>query len=365
MHAHVLPGSARELLSRGGGDWFGMTLGLGAAGNPVMTTGGRARALGTAAYLHGIEQRLAWMDGARIDVQVLSIAPPLFGYDLPTPLAVALAREVNDDLAHLVSGAPQRFRGLATLPADPDAAVTELERVLALPAFVGVELGTNVDGADWDEAHLLPVLAAAERLGAFVFLHPNDVRSGQALARYHLRNLIGNPLETTAAGAALIFGGVLDRLPELRVCLSHGGGYLALAAGRFDHGHAVRPEARAACQAPPGDYLRRLHVDALVHSAATLRHVVDVFGADRVVLGSDHPADMGAHDPVTEIERNPLLSQAERSAILGQNLERELSPRPDPSGPGSRAGGTAHGWPGGPISPSGGPPTAPGGRPGR
>lgn len=302
-----------------------MELTIGPRGNPVITTAERRRALGTDRYLFPVDTRLAWMDGIGLDVQVLSLAPPLMGYDLPGPDAVALSREVNDELAEVAAAHPDRFRALATLPmSDVDAALAELERAMGLAGVVGVQLGTNVMGVSWDAAHLQPVLATAEALDALVLLHPVDVRAGASLSRYHLNNLIGNPLETTEAAAALVFGGVLDRLPALRVCLCHGGGYLALAAGRFDRGWSVRSEARRHTGAPPRDYIRRFLVDDLLHSPAALRYVVDVLGADRVVLGTDHPADMGSEDPVGEVERNTLLTAQERAAVLGGNLEREL-----------------------------------------
>jgi aminocarboxymuconate-semialdehyde decarboxylase len=323
IHAHLLPPSAMNAL-KVDGRWYGSTIELGERGNPVLVTNGRKRALGADSHIIDLDGRVSEMDRLRVDTQVLSLVPLLFGYDLPGGDAVALARDTNDEIAGYVRDRPGRFLGLASLPLqDTDAAIAELERAMGLPGFVGVQLGTNVNGLAWDDPSLFPVLEAAERANAFVFFHPNDPRARNVLEKYYTRNLIGNPLETTMHVAALIFGGVLDRLPDLRMALAHGGGYATFAIGRYDHGNRVRPEAKDVANVP-SDYLRRFYVDALVHSAKAARYLVDVMGEDRVVMGSDFPADMGPADPVGEIERNPYLSDAEKASILGANLVREL-----------------------------------------
>lgn len=323
IHAHLFPPSAMERL-RAGQPWYGSTLEQGARGNPILVTNGRRRALGADSHLIDAAGRVARMDELRVDTQVLSLVPLLFGYDLRLDDAKAMTRDTNDEIAGYIRDHPGRFLGLANVPVgDVDAAIAELERAMSLPGFVGLTLGSNVNGRSWDDPGLFPILEAAERLDAYVFFHPIDVRAGDVLTEYYTKNLIGNPLETTMLVASLIFGGVLDRLPRLRPCLAHGGGYATFAIGRYDHGHRVRPEARH-LGAPPSDHLRRFHVDALVHSEQAVRYLVDVMGVERVVLGSDFPADMGPVDPVGEIERNPLLSDTEKTAILGGNLEREL-----------------------------------------
>lgn len=323
IHAHLLPPSAMTALDSDG-RWYGSTIELGERGNPVLVTNGRKRALGADSHLIDLDGRVAEMDRLRVDTQVLSLVPLLLGYDLPAGDAIALTRDTNDEIAGYVRDRPGRFLGLASLPAqDPDAAIAELERAMGRGEFVGVELGTNVNGISWDDPSLFPILAAAEHANAFVFFHPNDPRARDVLQPYYTRNLIGNPLETTMLVASLIFGGVLDRLPDLRIGLAHGGGYATFAIGRYDHGNRVRPEAKD-MQRIPSDYLDCFLVDALVHSEKAVRYLVDVMGADRVVMGSDFPADMGPVDPVGEIERSPLLTDAEKRAILGQNLAREL-----------------------------------------
>jgi aminocarboxymuconate-semialdehyde decarboxylase len=177
---------------------------------------------------------------------------------------------------------------------------------------------THVNGVDWDDPSLFPILEAAEALGAVVYFHPSGGRANSWLLKYHLRNLIGNPLETTVALASLIFGGAYDKLPNLKTCFSHAGGYGVLGVGRFDHGHEVRPEASGIAQLP-SDYVRRIWVDTITHNERSLRYIVDTVGADRVVLGSDYPADMGEPYPVDFIESCGSLSDTEKEGLLGTN----------------------------------------------
>ena len=235
-----------------------------------------------------------------------------------------MTRDTNDEIAGYIRDYPGRFLGLANIPVvDTDLAIAELERAMALPGFVGLTLGSNVNGRSWDDDALFPILEAAQRLDAYIFFHPIDVRAGTVLTEYYTKNLIGNPLETTMLVASLVFGGVLERLPDLRMCLAHGGGYATFAIGRYDHGFRVRPETKRIERAP-SDYLERFDVDALVHSSQAVRYLVDVMGVDHVMMGSDFPADMGPVDPVGEIERNPLLDDAEKDAILGGNIAQRL-----------------------------------------
>lgn len=340
IHAHLFPPSAMERL-RGDQPWYGSTLEQGPRGNPILVTNGRRRALGADSHLIDAAGRVAKMDELRVDTQVLSLVPLLFGYDLALADAAAMTRDTNDEIAGYVRDHPGRFLGLASVPVnDTDRAIAELERAMGLPGFVGLTLGSNVSGRSWDDDALFPILEAAERLDAYVFFHPIDVRAGNVMTDYYTRNLIGNPLETTQLVASLIFSGVLDRLPKLRLCLAHGGGYATFAIGRFDHGRRVRPETEH-LRSVPSDLLKRFDVDALVHNEQAVRYLVDVMGIERVVLGSDFPADMGPADPVGEIERNPLLSDDEKRAILGGNLKRELGIAAREAGTGAGAGAPA------------------------
>jgi aminocarboxymuconate-semialdehyde decarboxylase len=331
VHTHVIPARLAAAAERSE-TVHGITFGRDAAGGITSSSGGKPFPLPWPTPLETPEDRIGSMDQRRIDVHLLSLSPTMHWYDLAADHGRALAEETNDDIASLVQAHPSRFRGLAFLPLqDPPAAVRELERCTRQLGFPGAMVGTNVNGLDWDSPELYPVLEAAADLGALLFVHPARGRADSFLPRYHLRNLIGNPLETTVAVASLVFGGILDRLPDLALCFAHGGGYGCLGIGRMDHGSAIRAETSGMSRLP-SEYLRQLYFDSLVHSHRALSHLVDLVGADRIVLGSDYPADMGETFPVEFIESHPDLTDEERLLILGGNAARILGSAPAPPG---------------------------------
>ena len=326
IHTHVIPRHLAESAERGEAR-HGITFGRDANGRITASVGARTVAVAWPNPLETPDERVQAMDEMRVDVHVLSLSPLMHWYELDAGLGAGIAREANDDLAEMIASHPDRFAGLAFLPLqDPAAAIAEMERCINVHGFVGVMVGTHVNGLDWDADELFPVLAAASDLGALVFFHPAHGRADSFLPRYHLRNLIGNPFETTVAVASLIFGGVLDRLPDLDICFAHGGGYACLGVGRFDHGRQVRAEAQDTSSLP-SEYLRRLYFDTLVFGQSALSHLVDVVGADRLVLGSDYPADMGEPRPVDFIESHPDLTDDQRRLIMGGTMERLLTTR--------------------------------------
>jgi len=320
-HTHFLPPSA-VIPAEQNALWHGIQFGHNELGRITSSVGSRAQEIPWPMPLETPLERLTSMDARRVDRHILSVSPTLYWHSLDSADGVALARNVNDDLAAIVSEVPSRYTGLAFLPLqDPAASVKELERAVRDLGFAGTMVCTHVNGTDWDDAALFPILEAAAALDAVVYYHPSRGRANAWLTKYHLRNLIGNPLETTVALASLIFGGVYDKLPDLKTCFSHAGGYGVLGIGRFDHGHEVRPEATGIA-ALPSDYVRRIWVDTITHSERSLRYIVDTVGADRVVLGSDYPADMGEPYPVDFVESCASLSADEKAGILGTNAAR-------------------------------------------
>ncbi len=215
-------------------------------------------------------------------------------------------------------GRPDRLAGLATVPLqDIPAAVAELERAVTRLGLRGVYIGSNIGGKDLDHPDLFPFFAKAEALRAPVFLHPIDVLGVERLRAYYLHNGLGNPFETALAAARLIFGGVLDRLPRLQVCLAHAGGALPYLFGRLDRVYRVRKEARGALRRTPSAYLRRFTYDTIAHAEPALRYLISVVGADRVALGSDYRFDMGLLDPAAPVRALRPLARKDRDAILG------------------------------------------------
>jgi aminocarboxymuconate-semialdehyde decarboxylase len=320
-HTHFMPPSALQP-AMAGECWNGIRFGRNARGKITSSVGCISQEVPWPTPIETAEARVISMDERRVGVHMVSISPTMYWYGLDSADGRNLARASNDDLAAMVTGRPDRFVGLGYLPLqDVDGSVKELERCVRDLRMPGVMIGTNVNGEDWDSPALFPVLQAAEQIGAVVYFHPARGRADSWLTRYHLSNVIGNPLETAVALASLIFGGIFDRLPKLKTCFAHAGGYGVLGVGRMNHGHEVRPEASAIAKLP-SDYVKACWFDIITHNERALRYLIDMVGAGQVVLGSDYPADMGEPRPVDWIESCSSLSASEKAAILAGNAAR-------------------------------------------
>jgi len=279
----------------------------------------------------GPERRIADMDRLGVDAQVVSAEPQMYCYQYDVEPAAAIHRECNDEVHQLAVDRPDRFMGLAIVPMqDVSAAIDEMDRAVVGLGMQGVMIGDHVNGRSYDEPSFRPFWTAAEAMGAVVFLHQaSPTLISSRLTRYHLPNTIGNPLERTLSFAALVFGGVMDRCPDLKVVLGHGGGYTCFAAGRLDWGWQWRPEAREHIARPPSTYLSSFYFDCITHSGPALRFVIDTVGIDRVLFGTDYPGFAAGVEGASYQPREWLLglenlSEAEKTAILGANLERVL-----------------------------------------
>lgn len=319
MHFHTIPPFFIEEL-RSDNRWH-MKIIDGPDGHHVMQIGRLSFPVAPDNY--DVAAILETMDRMRIDVAAISPSPVLFqNHHEPDALNEFYTR-VNDHMISLASSHPDRFKplGLVCLKS-PDQAVAELHRIMDA-GLSGIEVETNIGGVNLDAAEFLPVFAAAEARGAVIFLHPLGVLGADRLRSHYLTNLIGNPTDTAVAAASLVFGGVLTRYPALKVVLPHGGGATPCLCGRWDHGAAVRPEL-SQMQELPSDLVRRFYFDTLTHSEAALSELIEVVGTQQLVLGSDHPYDMGDPDLVARIEQRPGLTDAERAAILGGNAAQLL-----------------------------------------
>jgi aminocarboxymuconate-semialdehyde decarboxylase len=321
-HAHILTEETMATLQREvpsyclrlrdvEGDFA--TLDVGAISYPKFPRGG-----------WDLERRLGDMEKAKFDRQVLSVLPQTVAYDEEPALALATSQIQNDHIAVLVKRHSDRFLGLGTVPLQsPQASAAELRRAVNGLGLRGVMIGSNVGGRNLDDPGLEPVWSVAAELGALIFIHPTSPAAADRLKDYYLRNFIGNPLDTTIAAACLVFAGVLERHPDIKILLSHGGGFLPYQEARFVHGWGEREEPKTSLKVSPAASLGRFLYDTILHARTPLEFLIGSAGADRVLLGSDYPFDMGQYDTVDLIQ-SLSIPETDKAKIFGGNARTVL-----------------------------------------
>ena len=321
IHTHILTQETAALLSQAGAK---VTITPDDAESAALDVGGVVyRPFPTGGF--DIARRLQDMDATGIDVHVLSATPQTYLYKQEAALGATTSAIQNDQIAKHIAAHPTRFMGIATLPMqDPKLAADELTRAMNKLGLRGAMFASNILGKNLDDPSFEPLWAAAEELGAFMFIHPNNVAGAERLKSYYLVNLIGNPLDTTIAAACLVFGGVMDRHPRLKVCLAHAGGFMPYQAGRWIHGWRVRPEPKKNIPQEPATIVGRFLYDTIAHSDESLAFLIERAGAARVMLGSDYPYDMAMMDCVAHV-RGLKISDTDKAAILGTRAEALLS----------------------------------------
>jgi aminocarboxymuconate-semialdehyde decarboxylase len=263
------------------------------------------------------------MDDNEIEIQVLSAWMDFSAYVLDPTDGAWLASSLNELTAEAIAPYGDRFRAMAAVPLqEPDLAAAELRRAMTDFGMIGVEIATSVVDDELDEERFDPFWTAAADLGVLVLIHPYASIGAERLERYFFSNVVGNPAEETVAAAHLIFGGVLERHPGLRVCLTHGGGFLPYQIGRQDRGYVARPDVTAVrLTAAPSSFLRRFYYDTIVHSPEALQFLVDRVGSDRVLLGSDYPFPMGDPKPVETVTHADLPGESVDAIVRRNALE--------------------------------------------
>lgn len=321
IHTHILPENWPDLNERYGYGGFVQLEHHGPGCARMLQDGKLFREIEANSWDAAV--RLGECDACDVDVQVLSTVPVMFSYWAKPQDTADLSRILNDHISQLVQQHPRRFIGLGTLPMqDADLAIRELERCHRSLGLAGVQIGSHVNGWNLDDARIFPVLQAAADLGAAVFVHPWEMLGRERMGLYWLPWLVGMPAETALSVCSLIFGGVFEKLPKLRVAFAHGGGAFPGIIGRLEHGFRVRPDIVATANSRnPRDYIGRFFVDSLVHDPAMLNYMINLFGANRIALGSDYPFPLGEHHPGKMIESMALDDRTRDWLLADSALE--------------------------------------------
>ena len=269
--------------------------------------------------------RIADMDRDGIDVQAISPSPYHYNYGYPADATRQSCHMINDRIAEIVAEHPDRFVGMGTVPLqDGDMALAEMKRCIDELGFKGIEISTNVEGTDLTRAGLEKFFAHASETGTLIFMHPIGSSIQDRMDDHYFRNLIGHPLESALAVGHLVFDGYLDRYPGLKICIAHGGGYIPAYWGRFDHPWERRDDCRTEINTTPMEHIKKLYFDTVVFNEPQLRHLIEIWGADHIVMGTDYPFDMAQPDPVGHVNSVKGLSEADKARIMGTNAAELL-----------------------------------------
>lgn len=320
IHTHLLPPNIPDFKKRFGyGGFVQLADCTSCSANMVKDSGEFFRKVES--NLWDSQKRIQECDESDVSVQVLSTVPVMFHYWAKGQDAYETSQFLNDHMAQVINEHPKRFVGLGTLPMqDSKLAVKELERVMKSLNFAGVQIGSHINDWNLDHEELYPFYEACSDLGAAVFIHPWDMMGKERMPKFWLPWLVGMPAEASLAICSMIFGGIFDKFPKLRVAFAHGGGAFPGTLGRISHGHQVRPDLCAThTQKSPQEYLGKFYVDTLVHDPKYLEYLVDLYGPESMMLGSDYPFPLGEALPGEMIEKVSSLSQKVREQLLFKN----------------------------------------------
>ena len=269
------------------------------------------------------QKRIQDCHTTKVDVQVLSTIPVLFSYWAKDDEGLTLSKFLNNHIAEVVRDEPNRFIGLGTISMqDANLAIEEMDRIVNELKFPGIEIGSNVNGENLSDEKFHPIFEHAEKIGCSIFVHPWEMMGQAEMQKYWLPWLVGMPAETSRAICSLIFGGVLEKYPNLKIAFAHGGGAFPFTAGRADHGFNVRPDLCAVDNSVlPSSYMKNFYVDSLVHNENAMNFLIQTMGAERIAMGSDYPFPLGEHHPGKLIESMELSDANKQRLLAGTALE--------------------------------------------
>jgi len=267
--------------------------------------------------------RIKDCDNTQVDIQVLSTLPALFSYWATDDECLSLSQFINEHISQVVINEPKRFIGLGTIPMqNTDYAIMEMDRCIHDLKLSGIELGTNINGKNLSNNKFNPIFEYAEKLGCSIFIHPWDMMGQADMKKYWLPWLVGMPAEISRAICSIIFGGVLEKYPNLKIAFAHGGGAFPFTIGRINHGYNKRPDLCAIDNDKlPSYYLKHFYVDSLVHDKQALSFLLDKIGSEKIALGSDYPFPLGEDYPGKLIEEMDLSNSVKQRILAGTALE--------------------------------------------
>ena len=322
IHCHRECGPAAEFMADAARAAGKVALGH---GNPITQAVNRRQLEHIRPKMDLLDVRLADMDRMGVDIQAVAVAVYQYYYWADPELGAKVARITNEELVEATAAHRGRFLPLGTVPLqDTDAAIAELQYLSEELGMRGIEIGTHVEGREISDPRLEPFWAEVEKRGLVVVIHTQGATHPQRLADHNFVNIIGHAFEATLATAHLIFDGVMARHPDLKIVVVHGGGYLPAYAGRIDHGWKAREDVREGVPDMPTSYLRKFYFDTMVFEPGQLQYLVDTYGADHVMLGTDYPYDMGDDDPLALLAADTELDQQQIDLIAGGNAARLL-----------------------------------------
>lgn len=316
FHTHIYPENLPNLAKKYGNDRWPVLENKCSCGADIMVSGNVFRKVD--AQVWDAEKRIQDMEKENVDMQVLSPVPVTFSYWAQAEQALELAQYQNDFIADVVNEYPHKFIGLGTVPMqNTDVAIAELKRCKDI-GLSGIEIGTNVNGENLDNEVFLPFFQAAEQYDMPLFIHPWETMAKDRTPRHNFMYTVGMPSETALAAASLVWSGVMEKCPNLKICFAHGGGSFPYILPRLDQGWDVWPDIRQT-EHPPSYYAKNFYFDSLVYEPQNLRYLIEQFGVDKIIMGSDYPFLLREIDPGKVVDGLEQLSQVERDAILGGN----------------------------------------------